>query len=66
MIAQALRLHETFVQRHISEYLNNGKLMPENCGSDSHLSETQTAELTEYLTNNLLPTTQATIELVDE
>ncbi len=66
MIAQALRLHETSVQRHISEYLNNGKLMPENGGSDSHLSETQTAELTEYLTNNLLPTTQAIIELVDE
>lgn len=66
MIAQALRLHETSVQRHISEYLNNGKLKPENGGSDSHLSETQTAELTEYLTNNLLPTTQAIIELVDE
>lgn len=66
MIAQALRLHETSVQRHISEYLNNGKLMPENGGSDSHLSKTQTAELTEYLTNNLLPTTQAIIELVDE
>ncbi|EEH0273819.1 IS630 family transposase [Salmonella enterica] len=66
MIAQALRLHETSVQRHISEYLNNGKLMPENGGSDSHLSKTQTAELTEYLTNTLLPTTQAIIELVDE
>lgn len=66
MIAQALRLHETSVQRHISEYLNNGKLMPENGGSDSHLSKVQTAELTEYLANNLLPTTHAIIELVDE
>ncbi|ELQ8433380.1 winged helix-turn-helix domain-containing protein, partial [Salmonella enterica] len=47
-------------------YLNKGKLMPENGGSDSHLSETQTVELTEYLTNNLLPTTQAIIALVDE
>lgn len=66
MIAQALRLHETTVQRHISEYLNKGKLMPENGGSDSHLSEAQTAELTEYLTNNLMPTTLAIIEMVDE
>ena len=32
MIAQALRLHETTVQRHINEYLNKGKLMPENGG----------------------------------
>lgn len=66
MIAQALRLHETSVQRHISEYLNNGKLMPENGGSDSHLSEAQTSELTEYLANNLLSTTHAIIALVDE
>ncbi|EMU7434105.1 helix-turn-helix domain-containing protein [Salmonella enterica] len=36
-IAQVLRLHETNVQRHIREYLNNGKLMPENGGSDRHL-----------------------------
>lgn len=66
MIAQALRLHETSVQRHISEYLNNGKLMPENGGSDSHLSEEQASELITYLTDNLLPTTQAIIALVDE
>lgn len=32
MIARALRLHETSVQRYISGYLNKGKLMPENGG----------------------------------
>ncbi|CAI1173302.1 Transposase and inactivated derivatives [Serratia proteamaculans] len=66
MIAQALRLHETSIQRHISEYLNNGKLMPENGGSDSHLSEEQASELITYLTDNLLPTTHAIIALADE
>lgn len=66
MIAQALRLHETTVNRQISDYLNCGKLKPENGGSQSHLSEPQTAELTAYLTDNLLPTTQAIIELVNE
>ncbi len=42
MIAQALRLHETTVNRHISDYLNHRKLKPKNGGSQSPLSETQT------------------------
>ncbi|SUG62449.1 Transposase and inactivated derivatives [Salmonella enterica subsp. arizonae] len=66
MIAQSRRIHETTVLRHISDYLRSEKLAPENGGSDSHLSEVQTAELTEYLTNNFLPTTLAIIEMVDE
>ncbi|NHB98865.1 IS630 family transposase [Photorhabdus stackebrandtii] len=66
MIAQALRLHETTVNRHISDYLNHRKIKPENGGSQSHLSETQTQELIAYLTANLLPTTQAVIRLVKE
>ncbi|CAC9205916.1 Uncharacterised protein [Citrobacter werkmanii] len=43
MIAQALRLHQTTVDHHISEFLNKGKLKPENGGSDSKLSAEQTA-----------------------
>ncbi|RKS54065.1 MULTISPECIES: IS630 family transposase [Photorhabdus] len=66
MIAQALRLHEMTVNRHISDYLNHRKLKPDNGGSQSHLSETQTKELIAYLTANLLPTTQAVIHLVKE
>ncbi len=66
MIAQALRLHETTVNRHISDDLNHRKLKPENGGSQSHLSETQTQELIAYLTADLLPTTQAVIRLVEE
>ena len=35
MIAQALRLHQTTIDHHISEFLNKGKLKPENGGADS-------------------------------
>ncbi len=45
MIVQALRLHETTINRHISDYLNHRKLKPDNGGSQSHLSEIQTQEL---------------------
>lgn len=39
LIAQALRLHQTTIDHHISEFfLNKGKLKPENGGSDSKLS----------------------------
>ncbi len=66
MIAQSQRIHETIVQRHLNDWLNNEKLKPENGGSQSHLSEAQAAELIAYLTENLLPTTQAIIVLVEE
>lgn len=66
MIARSQLIDETTVRRHLNDWLNDEKLKPENGGSDNHLSETQTVELTEYLTNNLLPTTQAIIALVDE
>lgn len=66
MIAQSQRIHETTVRRHLHDWLNDEKLKPENGGSDSHLSEAQTAELITHLTDNLLPTTHAIIELVNE
>ncbi|KEY57893.1 transposase [Serratia sp. DD3] len=66
MIAQSQLIDETTVRRHLNDWLNEEKLKPENGGSDSHLNEVQTAELIAYLTDNLLPTTQAIIELVDE
>lgn len=53
MIAQALRLHQTIVDHHISEFLNKGKLKPENGGSDSKLSTEQTAFLISQLSDNL-------------
>lgn len=53
MIAQALRLHQTTVDHHISEFLNKGKLKRENGGSDSKLSAKQTAFLISQLSSNL-------------
>lgn len=66
LIAQSQRIDETTVRRHLNDWLNDEKLKPENGGSASHINEVQTAELIAYLTNNLLPTTQAIIERVDE
>ena len=66
MIAKSQLIDETTVRRHLHDWLNDEKLKPENGGSDSHLSKAQTAELITHLTDNLLPTTHAIIELVDE
>lgn len=65
MIAKSPLIDETTVRRHLNDWLNNEKLNPENGGSQSHLSEAQTAALIAYLTVNLLPTTQAVISLIE-
>lgn len=64
MIAQALRLHQTTVDHHISEFLNKGKLKPENGGSDSKLSAEQTSILTNQLSDNLFHHTHEIIAFV--
>ncbi|WP_071985817.1 helix-turn-helix domain-containing protein [Serratia symbiotica] len=66
MIARSQLIHETTVCRHLNDWLNSEKLAPENGGSNSYLSEEQTAERVTYLTNNLPTTTQAIIEKVAE
>ena len=50
MIAQALRLHETSVIRHLDSFLNSQILTPENGGSEGYLSDEQTRQLIEHLT----------------
>ncbi|MCU3204392.1 helix-turn-helix domain-containing protein, partial [Enterobacter hormaechei subsp. hoffmannii] len=40
MISQALRIHESTVARHLSDYVLSEKLKPENGGSQSKLSGT--------------------------
>ena len=50
MIAQALRLHETSVSRHLHQYLNSQRLMPKNGGSQGYLNDEQTQQLIEHLT----------------
>lgn len=66
MIAKSQLIDETAVRRHLHDWLNDEKLKPENGGSASHLNEVQTTELIVYLTDYLLPTTQAIIEKVGE
>ena len=36
-IAQALRIHKSTISRHINDYIQNEKLLPEDDGSDSLL-----------------------------
>lgn len=49
MIAQALRLHETTIVRHIDDYVHKEKLKPANGGSQSYLTEEQTDEVVAHL-----------------
>lgn len=49
MIAQVLRLHQTTIDHHISEFLDKGKLKPENGGPESKLSAEQSVFLTSQL-----------------
>ncbi|KHD28693.1 DDE endonuclease [Xenorhabdus nematophila] len=64
MIAQALRIHETTVSRHLKDDFSEENLTPKNGGSESHLSARQTAELIEYLTENLLHTTAQIVDYI--
>lgn len=50
MIAQALRIHESTIARHLSDHVLSEKLKLENGGSESKLSVTQTIQLIEHLT----------------
>lgn len=48
-IAQALRKHESTISRHLLDFKNSQKLVPENGGSQSHLSAKQSEELIQHL-----------------
>jgi transposase len=52
MISQALRIHESTVARHLSDYILSEKRKPENGGSQSRLSAVQTIQLIEHLAEN--------------
>ena len=49
MIAQALRLHETSIVRHIDDFISKDKLAPENGGSQPYLNKRQTDEVVAHL-----------------
>ncbi len=50
MISQALRIHESTVTSHLSDYVLSEKLKPENGSSQSRLSAFQTMRPIEHLT----------------
>lgn len=71
MISQALRIHESTVARRLSDYVLSEKLKPENGGSQSKLSDTQTTHLIEHLTEKpililikLSPTLKRHLDLI--
>jgi len=51
MIAQALLVHESTISRHIKDFIDEQKLIPENGGSFSHLNNEQTKQLIEHLSD---------------
>jgi len=66
MIAQALRIHESTVARHLNDYGLSEKLKPENGGSQSKLSASQTLHLIEHLTEKTYPHTHQIVDYVKE
>jgi len=52
-IAQALRIDESSVLRHLRDYKNSEKLAPKNGGSEGYLNKLQTQKLVEHLEENL-------------
>lgn len=48
-IAQALRIHEETVRHHLTDWVNDEKLKPENGGSYSKLNDTQSRALESHL-----------------
>ncbi|WP_375164884.1 IS630 family transposase, partial [Vibrio sp. D173a] len=66
MISQALRIHESTVARHLSDYVLSEKLKPENGGSQSKLSATQTMHLIEHLTEKTYSHTHQIVTYVKE
>lgn len=66
MISQALRIHESAVTRYLSDYILSEKLKPENGGSQSKLSATQTMHLIEHLTEKTYSHTHQIVDCVKE
>ena len=63
-IAQALRLHELTIVKHLNDYFNESKLKPESGGSESKLTIEQTQDLIQHLESNTYPSTREVIEYI--
>ena len=62
----ALRIHESTVARHLSDYALSEKLKPENGESQSLLSDTQTMQHIEYLIEKTYFHTRQIITYVED
>jgi len=65
-IAQALRVYESTVTRHIKDYVEEGKLNFTKGGSNSLLSEKQTEQLVAHLEENLYHHTYDIVRYIKE
>jgi transposase len=65
-IAQALRVHESTITRHIKDYLNEDKLTFSKGGSSSFLSDKQTEELVTHLIENLYHHTYQIVAYIEK
>ncbi len=65
-IAQALRIHESTVGEHLSEYRNSEKLKIESGGSQSKLGEIESKELELHLEENTYANTKEIVAYVKE
>lgn len=65
-IAQALRIHETTVQTHLSDYVLREKLKPGSGGSSGKLCKVQTEELMHHLEQNTYPSTKEIIQYIKD
>jgi transposase len=63
-IAEALLLSEEGVRQHLKDYEASGKLKPENGGSDSYLTEAQSAALVAHLESHLYVKTSEIVAYV--
>ncbi len=53
IIAQALRLHETTIYKHIDDYVSKNKLAPENGGSQPYFSQAKTDDVVAHILQNI-------------
>lgn len=65
-IAQALRLHEHTISRHLDDYAAKLKLKPENGGSQSHLSQEQSDQLIEHISEHTYAHTHQIVAYIFE
>ncbi len=65
-IAQALRISEYTIHRHLDDYLKKEKLRPGNGGSKSRLNDEQTQQLIEHISEHTYAYTHQIVSYIAE